>query len=254
MNKIFLGDCLEIMQTFESGSIDMILCDLPYGTTRAKWDSEIDLKLLWQQYNRIIKDNGPVVLFCAQPFTSKLIISNLDNFKYTWVWKKPKGTGHLNAKKMPLRDSEDIAVFYKKQCIYNPQFVKGTPYKNKAGKDHDSNSSTTELYNKYTNFRYDNQGIRYPKTIIEFPVVERDTLHPTQKPVALLEYLIKTYTNEGDLILDNCMGSASTIVAAINTNRKYIGIEKDEKYFNIAKERVELLRLQKEAKNEPGRI
>ncbi len=238
MNKILLGDSLDIMSKATPKSIDMVLCDLPYGTTKAKWDVVIPFDLLWKQYNKIIKENGAIVLFCSQPFTSKLIVSNLSNFKYTWVWKKPKGTGHLNAKKMPLRDSEDIAVFYKKQCIYNPQFIEGTPYKNKAGKNHDSKSSTTDLYNEYTNFRYDNKGIRYPKTIIEFPIVERGTLHPTQKPVALLEYLIKTYTNEGDVVLDNCMGSGSTIIAAINTNRRYIGIEKDEKYFNIAEERI----------------
>ncbi len=174
----------------------------------------------------------------SQPFTSMLVCSNLKYFKYDWCWRKPKGTGHLNAKKMPMRDKEDIVVFYGKPCTYNPQFTSGTPYKDKAGKDHSATTSMTDSYGAYNNFRNDNEGKRYPKQVLEFGVVERGTVHPTQKPVALMEYLIKTYTNEGETVLDFTMGSGTTGVACKNLNRKFIGIELDEKYFNIAKERI----------------
>lgn len=238
--QLIHGDCLEKMKDIPDKSIDMILCDLPYGTTQNKWDSIIDLSSLWEQYNRVLKPNGACVLFCAQPFTSVLVTSNIASFKYEWCWKKPKGTGHLNAKKkQPMRDKEDIAVFYKEQCTYNPQMTEGTPYKDKAGKDHSKSTSMTDSYGAYTNYREENTGFRYPKQVIEFGVVERGTLHPTQKPVALLEHLIKTYTLEGETVLDNCMGSGSTGIACINTNRNFIGIEKDDKYFEIAKKRIE---------------
>ncbi len=197
LNNIYLGDCLEIMPLIDAKSIDLVLCDLPYGTTQCKWDTIIPFAPLWEQYMRIMKDTGVVVLTAAQPFTSVLVMSNIKMFKYDWCWRKPKGTGHLNAKKQPLRDKEDILVFYNKQCIYNPQFKPGTPYKNKAGKDHSKSSSMSDCYGSYTNFREDNEGKRYPKQVIEFGVVERDNIHPTQKPVDLFEYLIKTYTNEG---------------------------------------------------------
>lgn len=237
--NLILGDCLEKIKDIPDKSVDMILCDLPYGTTQNKWDSIIDLQLLWQEYNRVLKIKGACVLFCAQPFTSILISSNIENFKYDWCWKKPKGTGHLNAKKQPMRDKEDIAVFYREQCLYNPQMTEGTPYKDKAGKDHSKTSSMTGSYGAYTNYREENTGFRYPKQVIEFGVVERGTVHPTQKPVPLLEYLIKTYTLESETVLDNCMGSGSTGIACINTNRQFIGIEKDDKYFEIAKKRIE---------------
>ena len=236
--ELIQGDCLEKMHDIPDGSIDMILCDLPYGTTQNKWDSIIPFEPLWKAYKRIIKDNGAIVLTASQPFTSALISSNIANFKYDWCWKKPKGTGHLNAKKQPMRDKEEIAVFYRKQCIYNPQMTEGTPYKDKAGKDHSKNTSMTDSYGAYTNYREENTGFRYPKQVIEFGVVERGTLHPTQKPVALFEYLIKTYTNEGDSVLDNCMGSGTTGVACVNLNRNFIGIEKDDKYFEIAEKRI----------------
>lgn len=236
--QLIHGDCLEKMKDIPDKSIDMILCDLPYGTTQNKWDSVIDLPSLWKLYNRVLKQNGACVLFCAQPFTSVLITSNITNFKYDWCWKKPKGTGHLNAKKQPMRDKEEIAVFYREQCTYNPQMTEGTPYKDKAGKDHSKTTSMTDSYGAYTNYREENTGFRYPKQVIEFGVVERGTLHPTQKPVTLLEYLIKTYTIEGETVLDNCMGSGSTGVACINTKRNFIGIEKDDKYFEIAKKRI----------------
>ena len=180
--------------------------------------------------------------FGNEPFSSHLRLSNLKNYKYDWIWKKPRGTGHLNVKRQPLRDVENISVFYKKQCLYNPQLSKGEPYSAlKGGKNSIVSQAGDTTYGKFMNgaeYRNDNDGFRYPKQVISFGVVERGTLHPTQKPVDLLEYLIKTYTNEGALILDNCMGSGSTGVACVNTNRDFIGIELDKDYFNIAKQRI----------------
>ena len=240
INEIYLGDCLELMpKHVEDKSIDMIFCDLPYGTTQNKWDSVIPLDKLWNEYKRVIKDNGAIVLFAAQPFTSALIMSNPKMFKYDWVWQKPKGTGHLNAKKQPMRDKEDVLVFYKKQCTYNPQMTEGTPYKDKAGKDHTKSTSMTGSYGNYTNYREENKGVRYPKQVQKFGVVERGTLHPTQKPLELVEYMIKTYTNEGDLILDNTCGSGTTGLGAKNLNRNYIMMEQDPKYYEIACKRVQ---------------
>jgi site-specific DNA-methyltransferase (adenine-specific) len=180
---------------------------------------------------------GTVLFFGIEPFSSFSRLNNLQNYRYDWYWRKPKGTGHLNAKKMPLRDTETISVF-QSGIHYNPQFSKGIPYKNKTGKNKGSKSSMSECYGDYTNFRNENIGTRYPKTGIDFPAVERGSLHPTQKPVKLLEYLIKTYTMENDSVLDFSMGSGSTIIAAINTNRKFVGIEKDSKYFEIAGNRI----------------
>lgn len=225
------------MQKIQDNSIDMILCDLPYGTTQCKWDTVIPYEQLWNQYKRILKPIGTVALFGSEPFSSHLRISNISQFKYDWIWKKPKGTGHLNAKKQPMNDYEIISIF-QKTSWYNPQFTEGTPYKNKAGKNHAGTESMTDCYGAYTNFRYDNEGKRYPKRIIEFPVVERGTIHPTQKPTELLEYMIKTYTNEGEMVLDNCIGSGSTAIAALNTSRSFIGFELDSTYFSLAKERI----------------
>lgn len=240
--KLLQGDCLELMKDIPDESIDMILCDLPYGMSACKWDIIIPFDKLWREYNRIIKDNGAICLFGLEPFSSKLRISNLDFYKYDWIWRKPRGTGHLNAKKQPLRDVENISVFYKKQCIYNPQFTKGEPYSSlKGGKTAKVSESGVTTYGKFMNgaeYRNDNDGFRYPKQVIEFGVVERNTVHPTQKPVALLEYLIRTYTNENDTILDSCMGSGSTGIAALNTNRNFIGMELDENYFQIAEKRI----------------
>lgn len=237
INEIYKGDCLELMPKFvKSKSIDMIFCDLPYGTTKCKWDSVIDLPKLWSEYERVIKDNGAIVLFAAQPFTSALVMSNPKLFKYDWVWQKPKGTGHLNAKKQPMRDKEDICVFYKKQCTYNPQMTKGEPYKEKSG------WKGTEGYEGYgvdKRLGNDNNGVRYPKQVQQFGVVERGTLHPTQKPLSLIEYMIRTYTNEGDLILDNTCGSGTTGLGAKNLNRNYIMMEQDPKYYEIACKRVQ---------------
>lgn len=232
-HRIFCGDCLELMQRkIKDNSIDMILCDLPYGTTQNKWDSVISFALLWKQYERVCKPSTAIVLSAAQPFTSTLVVSKLEWFKYDWVWRKPKGTGHLNAKKQPMRDKEDILVFYREQCVYNPQFTDGTPFGNKRG-------SNTPSYGEHGALNYQNDGKRYPKQVIEFGVVERGTLHPTQKPVNLWSYLIKTYTNEGNIILDNCCGSGTTGVAAKQLRRHSIQMDISQEYCEIAKRRLE---------------
>lgn len=240
------GDCLELMKDIPDKSIDMILCDLPYGTTACKWDVVIPFEPLWEQYNRIIKDNGAIVLFSKQPFTTELIHSNLKNFKYSLVWKKDNHDNPLMAKKRFLNITEDINIFYKKQCIYNPQGIIKINKVTKQGRGESlsqKNARKMEYLQEYTN---------YPRNILEF---KRDlpNIHPTQKPVALLEYLIKTYTNENDTVLDNCMGSGSCGVAAINTGRSFIGIELDETYFNIAKERIESVSNSKERMNNENR-
>lgn len=231
-NNIYQGDCLELMKDISDKSIDLILCDLPYGTTRNRWDVQLPLTKLWESYKRIIKDNGAIVLFAQTPFDKILGASNLNMLKYEWIYQKGYATGFLNSKKMPLKIHENILVFYSKRPVYNPQMRTGfKPYKTKTGKQ-----STN--YGKFKQIDTINNGERYPIDIIKF---NRDKirLHPTQKPVALLEYLIKTYTNENDVVLDNVMGSGSTIVACINTNRQYIGMELNEEYFEIAKNRIE---------------
>lgn len=231
---LYHGDCLEEMNKIPDKSIDMILCDLPYGITQNKWDSVISFDLLWEKYNRIVKDNGAIVLHCQQPFTSQLILSNPSMFKYCWIWSKHQCTGFLNAKKQPLRNCEDIAVFYKRQCTYNPQMRKGKPQiKNTGGKSSNYNDFT---YQPHISEEY------YPTTLLDFPLPRFKGGHPVQKPVPLLEYLIRTYTNEGDTVLDNCMGSGSTGVACVNTNRNFIGIELDDHYFEVAKNRIENLK------------
>ena len=226
------GDCLEIMKEIPDKSIDMILCDLPYGTTACKWDTIIPFEPLWELYERIIKDNGAIVLFAKQPFTTLLINSNIKKFKYSLIWKKDNHDNPLMAKRRFLNITEDICIFYKKQCTYNPQGIIKINKITKQGRGKSlsqKNERKSEYVQEYSN---------YPKNILEF---KRDlpNIHPTQKPVALLEYLIKTYTNEGDLVLDNCMGSGSTGVACVNTNRSFIGIELDKEYFEIAKQRIE---------------
>lgn len=232
------GDCLKLMRDIPDGSIDMILCDLPYGTTRNKWDSVISLDLMWGEYERIIKDDGAIVLFSQMPFTATLVESNKKLFRYEWIWEKTQGTGHLNAKKMPLKIHENILVFYKKIPTYNPQMRQGfKPYTQKSGR-------ASSNYGEQVQVETVSNGERYPFDVIEF--ANEKGFHPTQKPVALLEYLIRTYTNEGDIVLDNCMGSGSTCVACVNTNRHYIGFELDEKYFDIACQRLD------EAENEVG--
>lgn len=234
INNIYLGDRLDLTNGIPDKSIDMILCDLPYGTTQCKWDTVIPFEPLWSQYKRIIKDNGAIVLFGSQPFTSNLIMSNLEWFRYCWVWEKNKATGYLNANKMPLRSYEDIVIFYKKMPTYNPQMTKGTPYSNR----HKPNDSG-DCYGNVAYSERNNITTRYPRSVIRFNVDMKAEYHPTQKPVPLLEYLIKTYTNENELVLDNCIGSGSTAIAAINTGRNYIGMEKDPEYYKIAKKRIE---------------
>lgn len=237
VNNLYHGDCLEIMKDIDDKSIDMILCDLPYGTTACKWDSIIPFEPLWEQYKRVIKDNGAIVLTANQPFTSALIMSNTKLYRYNWIWQKSYTTGFMNANKMPLKSHEDICVFYKKLPVYNPQGVVEVNKRQFRKKDkettiyNDMGLKTGEYNQKFTN---------YPKDII-VTTKKETTAHPTQKPVVLFEYLIKTYTNEGDLVLDNCIGSGTTAIACINTNRNYIGIEKDENYYNIANERIKKL-------------
>ena len=236
------GDCLEIMKDIPDKSIDMILCDLPYGTTACKWDIVIPFEELWAQYNRIIKDNGAIVLFGSEPFSSKLRMSNLKMYKYDWIWNKKRGTGFQIVRYKPMCNHENISIFYKKAPTYNPQMrdrQKPRISKNKGTTNQFLVSGGKEYVGKKPLTK------KYPVTIIEFGNDnQKEKKHPTQKPVALLEYLIKTYTNEEETVLDNCMGSGSTGVACVNTNRNFIGIELDEKYFNIAKERIEKISLE----------
>jgi len=230
--KLYNGDCLEIMKTIEDKSIDLILCDLPYGTTANKWDEIIPLQPLWEQYKRIC--SGTIVLTAQTPFDKVLGASNLKWLRYEWIWQKEYSTGFLNAKKTPLKSHENILVFYEKLKTYNPQMRLGfKPYVKKPKSNY-----TSSNYGKYEpNIRISG-GERYPLSILNFSR-DKDTIHPTQKPVALMEYLIKTYTNENETVLDNCMGSGTTGIACLNANRKFIGIEKDENYFNLAKNRIE---------------
>lgn len=235
MIRLYHGDCLQLMPWLPDKSVDMILCDLPYGTTRCKWDTVIPFDELWKQYMKIIKPGGAVVLFACEPFASKLRLSNLAWYKYDWVWDKVKGTGFLNVKKQPMRNHELICVFYGKQCTYNPQMTHGA----KRKVSYRSSKLQTDVYGNMKNdYRYDSTD-RYPRSIQVFSTdTQKSSLHPTQKPVALLEYLIKTYTNPGQTVLDNCMGSGSTGVACVNTGRNFIGIELNDVYFEIAKERI----------------
>ena len=237
---LYHGDCLEILKGINDNSIDMILCDLPYGTTKCKWDTPIDLSILWNEYNRIIKTTSPILLFAQTPFDKVLGSSNLKMLRYEWIWEKTQATGHLNANKMPMKAHENILVFYKKLPVYNPQKTTGHQPIHSYTK-YISTQNNTQLYG-YMGREISGGGEtdRFPRSIITFPSDKQTVhLHPTQKPVALLEYLIKTYTNQGAVVLDNCMGSGSTGVACVNTNREFIGIEKDRKYFDIAKERIE---------------
>ena len=233
-------DCLEGMKLIDDKSIDMILCDLPYGTTKCKWDVVIPFKPLWEQYERVIKDNGAIVLFGSEPFSSSLRLSKVELFKYDWVWDKVSVVGFANAKKMPLRNIETVSVFYKSQPTYNPQgLIKIEPKKIKNGRTHKEKGEKGMTAINGGRFKEDyiQEYTNYPKQILTFN--REKGLHPTQKPVALFEYLIKTYTNEGETVLDNCMGSGTTAIACINTNRNYIGFELDTDYFNIATERIE---------------
>lgn len=233
--ELIQGDCLEVMKNIPSASVDMILCDLPYGTTRNKWDTCLNLGKMWEQYKRIIKDNGAIVLFSQMPFTAALVMSNPKMFRYEWIAEKSLATGFLNAKRMPMKAHENILVFYKKLPTYNAQMTKGKPYsitRRDIGGQYLHNFESIETKN---------EGTRCPRDVLRDlwqPYCGGKMYHPTQKPVPLLEYLIKTYTNEGDTVLDNCMGSGSTGVACVNTKRDFIGVELDENYFDIARRRI----------------
>jgi len=236
------GDCIPIMEEMikKGVKVDAIIADIPYGTTACKWDTIIPFEPMWERLNKLIKDNGAIVLFGSEPFSSALRMSNIKNYKYDWVWEKSKATGHLNCKKQPLRKNELISVFYKKQCLYNPQGLikKNKPTLSKGNRGNKGEGSSGECYGK-ANKDYLQEYTNYPNTIIKFNVDIKAEFHSTQKPVPLMEYLIKTYTNEGEIVLDFTMGSGTTGVACKNLNRRFIGIELDEKYFEIAKERIE---------------
>ncbi len=246
MIDLRLGDCLEVMKTIPSGSIDAVITDIPYGTTSCKWDNVIDFKLMWLELNRITKKNSAIVLFGAEPFTTKLRLSNLDNWKYDWIWHKNQPSGQFNASKMPMKAYETISVFYKEQPTYNPQMVQRTEKELKR-LSHKSveGVSTNTVYgdiNRKSLNRYENTT-KYPTNVITgikcvFNRSSEKVKHPTQKPLELMEYLIQTYTNKSETVLDFTMGSGSTGVACKNTNRSFIGIEKDENYFKIAEQRI----------------
>lgn len=233
MNKIIQGDCLEVMKDIPDKSIDMILCDLPYGTTACKWDTIIPFEPLWKEYKRIIKDNGAIVLSSAQPFTSALVMSNPEMYKHHWVWVKEKGTGFQVAKYRPMMKTEDVIMFSKKTAKYNPQMVaREKPLKYRYPTVQSRSNPIANYGRKEIVATH-----KYPENTLIFKT-ERG-MHPTQKPVALFEYLIKTYTNEGDLVLDNCAGSGTTGVACKNTNRNYILIEKEPEYIEIINKRLQ---------------
>lgn len=244
INKAYHGDCLDVMKDIDDESIDFICTDLPFGTTNCTWDSVIDLEQLWIQYKRIIKPNGAIALFAQTPFDKVLGVSNLEMLKYEWIWEKTQATGHLNAKRCPMKAHENILMFYKSKPTYNP--IKTTGHKRKvATAHHKRNSNTGEIYNKCDDFKDYDSTERYPRSVIEFASDKQKlNLHSTQKPVLLIEYLIKTYTNEGELVLDSTAGSHTTAVACDNTNRKYICIEKDLKFHNIGKSRIRDNRIQ----------
>jgi site-specific DNA-methyltransferase (adenine-specific) len=233
LDVIFNEDCIQGMNKLPDRCVDMVLCDLPYGTTRNKWDCIIPFAELWAHYRRIVKENGAVVLFADGIFTAQLIQSNMAMWKYNLVWDKQRGCDFLNANVKPMKSHEDIVVFYEKKPVYNKQFWFSTPYKRQK------NGALSDNYgDRKEAFSESEDGKRNPLTILSFPK-DSKRLHPTQKPIALLEYLIKTYTNEGDVVLDNCFGSGSTLVAAVNTNRHYIGYELDTAYFDIACSRLD---------------
>lgn len=237
MYNLILGDCLTEMQNIPDGSVDMILCDPPYGTTACKWDSIIPFEPMWEQLNRIIKPNGAICLFGSEPFSSALRMSNIKNFKYDWIWDKRIPSGMSYARFQPMRQTENISVFCNGKTVYNPQMVKrDKPIKNGGNKY--SPSAPIQACKEGKDFKKTYE-YKNPTNLIVFDKIRKGSLHPTQKPVALLEYLIRTYTNEGETVLDFTMGSGSTGVACVNTGRNFIGIELDEKYFNIAKERID---------------
>jgi DNA modification methylase len=239
VNEIYKGDCLELMPKFvDDKSIDMIFCDLPYGTTKCKWDSVINLPKLWSEYERVIKDNGVILLFAQTPFDKVLGASNLKLLKYEWIWEKTSATGHLNAKKMPMKAHENLLVFYKKPPTYNPQKTSG--HERKVSKaEHKTNCKESEVYNKGQKLTTYDSTERYPRSVQVFTSDKQTScLHPTQKPLSLIEYMIRTYTNEGDLILDNTCGSGTTGLGAKNLGRNFIMMEQDPEHYETACKRV----------------
>lgn len=242
LNNVIEGDCLEVMKSIEKNSVDMILCDLPYGHTQNDWDSVIPLDLLWKEYKRIIKDNGAIVLTSSGLFTAQLMLSNPKMFKYKIIWEKSKATNFLNAKKQPLRKYEEICIFYKKQPIYNPQMKNGEAYDKGFRKD-----QLTGSYGNFESVLVKSEGKRYPNDIVYFKTSESEgrVYHPTQKPVALGRYLIKTFTNKGDVILDNTCGSGSFLVSAVLENRNFIGIEKNDSSNRFKNDKVDYVEISK---------
>lgn len=234
LGRLHAGDCLDVLAEMPDKSVDMVLCDLPYGTTNCRWDTPLDLKALWTQYDRICK--GAVVLFAQTPFDKVLGASNISNLRYEWIWEKSHATGHLNAKKMPMKAHENILVFYRKLPTYKPIMTQGHKRKTAVKR---GDISTVYGKQKIDSIAYDSTE-RYPRSVIRFPSdKQRMTLHDTQKPEALCEYLIRTYSNTGDTVLDNCMGSGTTGVACLNTQRSFIGIEIDKDIFAVAEKRID---------------
>lgn len=233
LDKVHQGDCLEVMKAIPAGSVDMVLCDLPYGVTRNAWDSVIALESLWAEYRRVVKPSGAIVLFCQGMFTANLMASNATEWRYNLVWQKDRVAGFLNANKMPLRDHEDIAVFYREMPTYNPQKWEGKPQHARGGGSHGGNN-----YGKFER-QADPGGNteKHPRSVLYFPK-PHPAVHPTEKPVELCEYLIRTYTNQGETVLDNCVGSGTTAVAALQTMRHYIAIEREPKYAEMARRRL----------------
>ncbi|MFB9864078.1 DNA-methyltransferase [Rufibacter immobilis] len=241
LNRIYHGDCFNFLPLLEKASINLIICDLPYQHTNLHWDVQLDLNKLWEFYHRIISESGCIILFAQQAFAHELVASNKKLFKYELIWEKSHNTNFLNAKKQPLRSHENILVFYKKSPTYNPQKTVG--HAKKEVKASSRKTRTIEIWNKHDKAIDYSSTERYPRSVLYFASDrQKESLHPTQKPLALIEYLIKTYSNEGDVVLDSCMGSATTAVAAIKTNRRYIGMEKDENYFNISMERIQRIK------------
>ena len=238
LNKIYNEDCLKGMKRIPDGSVDCVICDLPYGTTACAWDSVIPFDKLWEQYRRIIKRNAPIVLFGNEPFSTFLRVSNIKNWKYDWIWDKKMKVGFLNAKKRPLKQYENISVFSYGDCIYNPQMTKGL-FRNKKSYDNREGNGDG-VYRKFGNIDVKND-IYYPSNILEYSnAAQKGKIHPTQKPVALIQYLIRTYSNEGDTILDNCSGSGTTAIAAIREKRNFIGFELNKEYYDKACKRIKL--------------
>jgi site-specific DNA-methyltransferase (adenine-specific) len=237
--QLIQGESPDALAVLADSSIDMVLADPPYGTTQCKWDAVIPFMPMWEQLLRVAKPNAAIVMTACQPFTSALVMSAPNLFRYSWVWYKNKASGHLNAKKMPLRAHEDVLVFYRKLPVYNPQHTTG----HKPG-NHAVRRTSSKLYGAQTQTSYGGAKTRYPRTVLDVPVVNNDGTgegrqHPTQKPVALMEYMVRTYTNEGDVVLDFAMGSGTTGVACANLGREFIGVEKDVAYFEVARTRVE---------------